>query len=237
VTRAIELGVRGQHGRTRVGASARPRYSWSVAGFGSRNFDDIIFVAGSQIGTGYFRNAGQTQRVGLELAGAANLGSIEAYASYTLLRATFETALFLPAAPNPGVAQGAQEGAEIPVERGDRMPGIPAHSLKAGVTVHPWPAWAIGVTFNAQSDRAYRGDEGNFIDGVNGYAIAGAFTSYQLLEQLQLFVKAENLFDAEYETFGLLADPSEVLEGTSDPRFQGPGAPFGVWAGVELKGF
>jgi iron complex outermembrane receptor protein len=241
VTRAIELGVRGEHGRTRVGATARPRYSWSVAGFGSRNVDDIIFVAGSRIGTGYFRNAGQTQRVGVELAASTNLGPLEAYASYTLLRATFETPLSLPAAPNPGVAGEDEdeeaEGVEIPVERGDRMPGIPAHSFKAGVTVHPWRAWAIGVTLNAQSERPYRGDEANLIDGVNGYAIAGAFTSYQVLEQLKIFVKAENLFDAEYETFGLLAEPDEVLEGTSDPRFQGPGAPLGVWAGLELKGF
>ena len=103
VTRAVELGVRGEHGRTRVGASARPRYSWSVAGFGSRNVDDIIFVAGSQIGTGYFRNAGQTQRAGMELDFGTNLGALEAYASYTLLRATFESELVLPAAPNPGL--------------------------------------------------------------------------------------------------------------------------------------
>jgi len=240
VTRSVELGVRGEHGRTRVGPSPRPRYTWSAAGFGSRNFDDIIFVAGSQIGTGYFRNAGQTQRVGLELAASTNLGIVEAFASYTLLRATFESQLLLPAAPNPGIAGGDDdddEGSEILVERGDRMPGIPTHSLKAGVTVHPWPAWAIGVTVIAQSDRPYRGDEANLIDGVNGYAIASAFTSYQVLEPLRVFVKAENLFDTEYETFGLLAEPDEVLEGASDPRFQGPGAPLGVWAGLELRGF
>ena len=85
--------------------------------------------------------------------------------------------------------------------------------------------------------RPYRGDEANLINGVDGYAIASAFTSYQLLEPLKLFVKAENLFDSEYETFGLLADPGEVLDDASDPRFQGPGAPLGVWAGLELRGF
>jgi len=234
VTRAIELGVRGEHGRTRVGGNARARYTWSAAGFGSRNFDDIIFVAGSRIGTGYFRNAGQTQRVGLELAAGTNLGSVEAFASYTLLRASYETQLLLPAAPN---TDDDAEGNEVLVERGNRMPGVPTHSLKAGVTVHPWRAWAIGVTVIAQSDRPYRGDEANRIDGVNGYAIASAFTSYQVLEPLKLFVKAENLFDSEYETFGLLADPSEALDDASDPRFQGPGAPLGVWAGLELRGF
>lgn len=234
VTRGIELGIRGEHGRTRVGDHARPRYSWSVAGFGSRNFDDILFVAGSRVGTGYFRNAGQTQRVGLELAAATNLGMLEAYASYTLMRATFESRLFLPASPNPGLDDGDDA---LPVERGDRMPGIPTHSLKAGVTVRPWPEWAIGAGLIAQSDRPYRGDEANWIDGVNGYAIVSAFTSYQVLEPLKLFVKAENLFDSDYETFGLLAEPGDVLDGASDPRFQSPGAPLGIWAGVELRGF
>jgi outer membrane receptor protein involved in Fe transport len=242
VTRSLEVGVRGEHGRTRVGQNARPRYAWSAAIFGSRNFDDIIFVAGSQIGTGYFRNAGQTQRAGLELAASANLGVVEAFASYTLLRATFESELLLPAAPNPGLGEEDDEsdeegGTEILVDKGDRMPGIPSQSLKAGVTLRPWGAWAIGVSLIAQSDRPYRGDEGNLIDGVNGYAIVSAFTSYQVLEPLRVFVKAENLFDAEYETFGLLAEPDEVLEGTSDPRFLGPGAPLGVWAGLELRGF
>lgn len=56
-------------------------------------------------------------------------------------------------------------------------------------------------------DRPYRGEEANRIDGVDGHAIASAFTSYR------------------------------VLEGASDPRFQGSGAPLGIWAGLELRGF
>jgi outer membrane receptor protein involved in Fe transport len=236
VTRGIELGVRGTHGQTRLGRSVRPQLEWSAAGFGSRNLDDIIFVAGSQIGTGYFRNAGQTQRVGLELSAAASFSQVEAYASYTLLRATFESALTLPAAPTLGGSEDEEEeGQEVAVESGDRLPGLPTHSFKAGVTVRPLQAWALGVSMIAQSDRPYRGDEGNFIPGVNGYAIASAFTSYQLLQQLEIFVQAQNLFDAEYETFGLLAEADEVIEGATDPRFQSPGAPLGVWAGIVLR--
>ena len=63
-----------------------------------------------------------------------------------------------------------------------------------------------------------------------------AFTTYDLFDALQLFAKAENLVDAEYETFGVLGDPSEVLPGTSDPRFLSPGPPFGFWAGIVLHG-
>ena len=71
---------------------------------------------------------------------------------------------------------------------------------------------------------------------LDGYAILNAKVSYWVLDGVQLFVKAQNLLDTEYETFGVLADPSEVLEDASDPRFLGPGAPRGIWGGVVLRG-
>jgi outer membrane receptor protein involved in Fe transport len=237
VTRSVEVGVRGAHG----GSRARPALSWSLAGFGSRNFDDIIFVAGSRIGTGYFRNAGETQRIGLEAGASAKAGPVAVYASYSLLRASFESVLELPGVANPGL-EGAEEeeeeeGVVIEVEEGDRMPGLPTHSLKGGVTVTPIAGLDVGLTAIARSGSPFRGDEANLIEDVDGYVVLGAHASYWLLESLQLFVKAQNLLDTEYETFGLLAAPDEVLEGASNPRFYGPGAPFAVWAGLVVAGF
>jgi outer membrane receptor protein involved in Fe transport len=224
VTRAAELGARGAIG----GSRQRPMLSWSLAGFGSRNFDDIIFVAGSRIGTGYFRNAGETQRIGLEAGLRANLGRVRLFASYSLLRATFESALRLSSEANPG----ANGDGTIDVSAGDRLPGLPTHSLKAGVSVFPLAGLDVGLTAIAQSSRPFRGDEANLIANVPGYAVLNAHAAYWLLENLQLFVKAQNLLNTKYETFGILADPSEVLRGTSDPRFVGVGAPLGVWAGL-----
>jgi outer membrane receptor protein involved in Fe transport len=227
VTRALELGVRGTAG----GSHAHPALSWSLAGFGSRNGGDIIFVAGSQVGTGFFQNAGKTQRVGLEAALDGKTGPLRAYASYSLLRATFETPLQLP-----GIPEGnGDDAALVDVERGDRIPGLPTHSVKAGVSVSPIPDWDLGVSVVASSSRPFRGDEGNEHSPVPGYAVLSAHMGYWLLPGLQLFVKAQNLLDSEYETFGLLADPSDVLPDDSDPRFLGPGAPFGLWAGVVVR--
>jgi outer membrane receptor protein involved in Fe transport len=83
-----------------------------------------------------------------------------------------------------------------------------------------------------QSSQPYRGDEGNYLAGVRGFVVLGAQASYQLLEQLQLYVRANNLLNTEYSTFGVLGDPSEVLPGMKNPRFLGPGAPFGIWFGA-----
>src|SRR5262249_2160748 len=97
VSRSVELGMRGRAGERR-----RPWLEGALAGFASRNADDILFVAGSHVGTGYFRNAGTTQRLGLEVSLSGRPHRVLGYfASYTLLRATFETDLELPGTNNP----------------------------------------------------------------------------------------------------------------------------------------
>ena len=52
---------------------------------------------------------------------------------------------------------------------------------------------------------------------------------------LRLHARIHNIFDSEYETFGALGDPEQVLgAGFEDPRFLSPGAPRGIWVGAEL---
>jgi outer membrane receptor protein involved in Fe transport len=238
VSRSVELGARG-----RLGASSkRPLLQWSLAGFGSRNYDDILFVAGSRVGTGYFRNAGQTQRVGLELGLSGAVGVLRWQASYALLRATFESALLLPGSAHPfAMSAGADDAddeasAVIAVEPGDRIPGLPAHAVRGDLEFEVLPGLTLGADAQGQSSQPFRGDEANLLDPVPGFVLLGAHASYQPLPQLTLHVHAQNLLDSDYETFGVIADPSEVLPGTSDPRFLSPGAPLGVWAGVTLEG-
>jgi outer membrane receptor protein involved in Fe transport len=234
VSRNVELGL-----RTQVGS--KPERAWlsgSIAAFGSRNHDDILFVAGSRVGTGYFRNAGETQRVGLELALRGEWGPVAWYAAYTLLHATFRSELTLPSAV--GDDDDAVEADDAPraqqeVEKGARIPGLPLHSVKAGVSVHITRALELALQLIGQSSQPYRGDEANERPFLEGYAVLNAQASYRVLPELSLFVRAQNLLDTNYSTFGVLANPGEVLPGASDPRFQGPGAPLGVWAGVVIS--
>ena len=66
VSRSVELGL-----RTHVGPRNHSLLRASLAAFGSRNQNDILFVAGSHVGTGFFQNAGTTQRIGVEAAASA----------------------------------------------------------------------------------------------------------------------------------------------------------------------
>ena len=231
VSRTAEVGL-----RFRAGPSARPLLSGSVAAFGARNYNDIIFVAGERVGTGYFRNAGQTQRVGAELALRGDLGPVQLYAGYTFMRATFESALSLPSPEGPDDDDDGDddddEGASQSVKKGSRIPGLPMHSVKAGINYRIIPALDLGVSLIGMSSHPFRGDEANLNPFVNGYVVLAAQASYRVLPEVSLFVRAQNLLNRKYETFGVLANPAEVLPNTSDPRFLGPGSPFSVWVGV-----
>ena len=57
VTRTVEAGVRGKRGPI----------GWSAGVFHADNKDDILFVASTQTGFGYFKNFGSTRRQGIEL--------------------------------------------------------------------------------------------------------------------------------------------------------------------------
>lgn len=230
VSRSIELGLRG---RKRL--VPRGSVEFSIAAFGSRNEDDILFIAGSRVGTGFFKNSGVTQRLGGEASVGGTIGKVRAFANYQLLRATFEDRLTLPGLNHPGATLGPLGERVITVEPGDAIPGVPLHTAKIGVAVEPAKHLTVGVTSVMSSSIYYRGDEANALGTIPGYIVLGADVSYEVWPFLTLYAKARNLLDSKYETFGVLGDPSTVFPSMRDPRFASPGAPFGIWAGADVS--
>jgi outer membrane receptor protein involved in Fe transport len=230
VSRSIELGVRGKQRLVPKGS-----IEYSLAAFGSRNANDILFIAGSRVGTGYFQNSGTTQRVGGEASVGGTVGKVRAFANYQLLRATFEDRLTLPGLNNPNAVQGPLGEPVITVEPGDSIPGMPVHTAKVGATVEAAKGLTLGLTSIMSSSIWYRGDEANLMSPVPGYVLLGADVSYRLFRFLTVYAKARNVLNTRYETFGVLGDPTTVFPNMSDPRFLSPGAPFGIWGGVDVS--
>ena len=231
VARSVEGGARGRQ-VINVG-----EVEWAVTVYRTRIRDDILFVGSPDlIGTGFFQNAGDTQRVGLDLELSGNVSRLDWFASYTWVEATFESPLLLPS--NPIVNDAADDDGMLRVEPGDRLPGIPRHSLKGGVRYDVTEAWNLAVETVVASSRIFFGDEGNDQAELDGYGVVNLRSSYRFGENLELFVRVDNLFDAEYATFGVLAeleiDLHEVPD-ASDPRFVAPGAPRSAFAGVRLR--
>ena len=227
VSRTVETGLRGRTTTAAVGS-----IDWSAAWYHSRIADDIIFVASPVlVGAGFFQNAGATARRGLELDLRGRRDRLRWHASYAWTDATFQSALSLPSGPE----DAATEPGERRVEPGDRLPGVPAHGLAAGVSFDLRATWRIGVDAVVSSSRRLVGDEGNDLRPVPGYEVVNLHSSYRLSERFEALVRITNLFDRDYATFGVLAEvevPLREAPGATIPRFLTPGAPIGAWIGL-----
>ncbi len=233
VSRSLEIGARGYF----QAFEDRALVNWSVATFHLRNFDDIIFVASPKlIGMGFFQNAGTTERLGVELAMNGSYNQVNWYANYSFIQATFESNLIF--SNDHKVNSAANEQGELAVEPGDRLPGVPLHTAKIGVACQIRPGWKAAVESIIASSQIFIGDEGNDQANVSGYGIVNLRLSHQINDNFEVFAIMNNLFNHQYETFGALAevevDLVEVPK-AGDPRFLGPGAPFGAWAGLRAR--
>ena len=231
VARSVEGGARG-----RAGGTNGQRVAWSATVYRTRIADDILFIASPELrGTGFFQNGGDTLRVGLDAELSGSTDRANWFLSYGLVQATFESPLTLPS--NETINDAATPEGTIEVEPGDRLPGIPRHSVKAGVGVAITNAWDVAVETILTSSRVFVGDEGNDQTEVDGYGLLNLRASYQATDRVLLFVRVDNLLDTEYETFGVLAEIEIELEeapGAADPRFVSPGAPRSAFAGVRF---
>jgi iron complex outermembrane recepter protein len=232
VARTFEAGVRGRLG----GGITHATVDYALSAFHTANTNDILFnSAGPLPNEGYFSNVGDTLRQGIEarLHGRVRLGlragRLEWSANYTYLDATFQTPFVSPSANHPLAVDG-----QINVVAGDHLPSIPAHVGKASLTwVAPF-GLSLGGTIIGNSGQYYRGDESNQLPQIPGYVMVNLRAEYAFARWISAFAKVDNVFNADYASFGVLGDATGVFPNYPDPRFQGPGAPRGGWLGVNL---
>ncbi len=232
VAHTIEIGARGRAAQF-VGGD-RLSLDWSADVFGARNQNDIIFVtSGPLLGSGFFTNAGTTQRLGADLSLKGRWREFELRASYGFVLPTFQSNLLFPSEFNPG----ASPRGFIRVRPGDRLPNIPVNSAKIDVSYHITEAWSAGVEAVVASNAYLEADEANLQQPVPGYVIFNAETSYQLNPHVELYAQLENLTDNKYATFGIFGDPSGngAFPQFTNPRFLTPAQPFGFWIGIRAK--
>ena len=229
VTKSFEGGVRG---------SVR-KVNYSVAAFHSTNNDDIIFTSTGGVGSneGFFRNVGDTERVGVELGLSGELERMAWYLNYSFVEATFETGFQAASANHPL----ADANDEITVSSGDRIPGIPQHSLKLGGIYSITPKLDVGASLVYNSDQYSRGDEANLLDPIDDYVVVNINGQYKFNDMFTVFARVNNLFDTDYETFGLLGEADEIFDGSgatpafSNAQFVGVGAPINGFVGVRVN--
>jgi len=253
VARTLEAGLRGK---------LAGNIEWNAGVYRTQSSDDILFV-GTSTSAGYFTNFGKTLRQGVELGLRGSQRRVDWFANYSYLHASFQSAACLLGANNSTRGTAAQctaggQDDEIYVQKGDRLPGLPAHSLKFGLA---WKAvdWLrLGGDIQAFSSQYARGNENNqhqagtYTDSLGttrtfagagkipGYAILNLNGEAKLGGGWQLFAKLNNVFDKHYASAAALAqnpfDAVGAFQGNTatwqHETFVAPGAPRAAWLGL-----
>ncbi len=232
ITQTIELGARG---------NLPNGWRWNATLFRAVSDDDILFIsAGTTTTQGFFANVGETRRQGIELGLQGEAGPASFGAYYTYVDAEFRDG-FLTNSPNHPLRNPLDEDlpalAALRVESGDRIPGVPEHLLRVNLAVDVTDRLTVGADAVAQSDQVFRGDESNTAEELDGFVVVNANARYRFSDRVEAVLRVNNLFDTDYETFGVFGEADEVLgeEFEDARRFVGPGAPLGAWLGVRVS--
>jgi len=225
-------------------AGARGRWSealgWNASIYRTDLNDDIIFISsGGAVNAGFFQNAGKTRRQGVELGMHGRINRLSLAANYGFIDATFESALTLNSPVNSSADPGT---GDIQVSPGNKVPGIPEHSIKLRLEYDFTEAVSVGTNVMYLSSQYARGDENNQdANGkIPGYTVVNLDARYQFNKQLMFFGRITNLFDEEYETLGVLGEnffngPGRTFDAgnVTVEQFRSTGAPRGMWVGVK----
>ncbi|WP_448205851.1 TonB-dependent receptor [Azospirillum sp. sgz302134] len=231
VGRTWETGVRGSGAPALEGVT----FTWNAGLFRTDLSNDILNVASGVRGRGYFLNAGDTRRQGIE-AGTKLAGKGWAfYAQYAYVEATYESELLLNSPDNPNRDRTT---GTVRAHPGDSLPGVPAHRIKLGGSYNVTDAWVVGSALTAYSGQTYTGDPSGSAGKVKGYATLDVNTSYQVTGNVQLFGLVKNVTNAQYATFGTFGGVREIpiaeAPGATDPRFISAAPPRAVYGGVRV---
>jgi outer membrane receptor protein involved in Fe transport len=228
VARTFEVGARGQLNQNDL------HLNWSADVYSTRNQNDIIFVSdGPLIGSGYFENAGSTERQGGEIAVNGSWQKFDFLANYGYVRATFRSNLLVLSDSNPA----SDVNGNIFVQKGARLPEVPQHTAKLGIGYSFPYDIHLGLDTVLVSSQYLRGDEANLQKPLEAYGVLNARLDWQATDRLSFFFEGENILDHRYDTFGLYADPTGngAFPNYTNPRFYVPGQPFGFWLGAKVR--
>ena len=218
-----------------------------IVGFREEARNEIVFVA-AHTTTGFFQNIARTRRQGIEASGSLKLpAGFRVFGSYALIDATYQSAVLLASEmPQPDSARP-----------GDRFPLSPLQRGSLGVELTRTlgkSAIAAQLSMNAVSSQYLRGNDENldevnlsddaeprFVDGsVPGYAMASLQLRYER-PHLAVSAHIQNLFDRDYETFGIIGEnPAGPIGGPRPPapvleRFLNPGYPRTLTISIEAR--
>jgi outer membrane receptor protein involved in Fe transport len=210
VSHTVEAGFRGTD-EISIGT-----VNWKVGAFRADNSDDILNIPSTVLqGFGYFQNVGSTRRQGIEAEFTLKSNKLQFNASYTFVDARFLDALQLGSNSPFADANG-----NIQVMPGDKIPAVPRNRLKAGIDYAFTDQFRAGADVLYVGSQYFVGDASNQFVQLPSYAVVNLHASYQVTKNVQIYARADNIFNNLYATYGTFFDTGAL------PNFANGGAPF-----------
>jgi len=230
VSHTIEAGLRGA---TAIGDGGR--LSYNLGFYRSNLDDDIAFVNSVTLNRAYFTNVGLTRRQGVDVGIQYKTPHWSAYLAYSYTDATYQSGFVEAAGSNPA----ADANGNITINPGDRLPGVPVHQAKLGLTYHVTDHWTVDAVIIAQSGQYLFGDAANLTPQLPGFITLNLSTSYQLTPRITFFASLENVTNAKYYTYGTFSPTTAVYlvqaPNATNPRAYSPAARIGGFSGVRIS--
>jgi outer membrane receptor protein involved in Fe transport len=230
VSHTVEAGLRGTHDLN-IG-----KLGWKLGVYRAENTDDILAIPSPVLqGFGYFQNVGSTRRQGIEAEINLKSEKLQLNASYTLVDARFLDALQVGTNSPFADANG-----NVQITPGNQIPAIPRNRVKAGFDYFVTDAFKIGGDALFFSSQYFVGDESNQAPKLSSYSVFNLHTSYQITKAIQVYARADNIFNNQYSTYGTFFDTGNVPNfgnggaAFTDPRSVSPARPRAFYTGMKV---
>ena len=253
VAKTYDFGARG---------SLTEEIKWNASIYHAMNHQDLQFIrAGNSTSRGYYSNVGRTERQGLDLGLGGQHDRFRWNASYSYIRATFDSDFSLVNSANSSAPDSGVDKSIYNVTKGNRMPSIPAHQFKARAQYDVTPQWSVGTNLVYFSDQYVIGNENNKHEAntadclnsgslrgndracgsgkISDYTLVNLDTQYNFGGGWKVFAKAINIFDNDYYVAGRLAETMFDASGAYNDEIKSrgviPGAPRAAWVGFRYE--
>ena len=205
---------------------------WTAGIFRTNAFNDIFSIPSQIVGRGYFTNAGNTVRQGIELSTRYNDDRMSAYINYALTDAYFNSQNFLGSPNNP--AAQAIGATSILTNPGAMLPSTAVHRFKTGIDYAVTKKWKIGSDFVYATGPYLGGDWANQFGTLSPYGVLNLRSSYNFLPNMQIYALIENVTNTRTRSFGTFYDTQAIpFLPLTNPRMVSVGPPTAFFAGVK----
>ena len=206
-----EVGARGAL------AGARGTFSWNASLFRTDSDNEIVALASTIQGRGYFTNVAATRRQGFDLTGRFTAESWSTYVSYSFLDATYQFAGALASPNNPA----ADAAGNVAVTPGRHIPLNPANSVKAGGEWQMLADLTLGADLVFTGSQYFDGDHANQNAKLPAFTTVSLHAAYELGGGWQVFGVVDNLFDSHAASYGTYFSPDDTT-GLYSPALRDP---------------